>query len=276
MTGRLGHSTQKGRVGPRTGISGCDRQAGNGHPRRTWHASRPRPLTAPSTPLNPPPPPLTPLHPLTPHHPQDRHVQGGLLGDGVNSILACLGTSMPNTTFSQNNGIIVLTRCASVMAGFSCALWLLAGEPEAAGGLGLGLARAVGRGVGVGRGHRHTSHLGERHEPRRLAPPTGCPAARQAVLNRGNQAFSLRTLGATAAGVRAHPCLGMTSLPPFRRPVIPALPPAPTQLQLRPLTLRPPCAPGPPPGPPPLRPQSVSLPKSAPSSLPSQTVCLAA
>lgn len=34
----------------------------------------------------------------------DRHVQGGLLGDGLWSILACLGTSMPNTTFSQNNG----------------------------------------------------------------------------------------------------------------------------------------------------------------------------
>jgi len=52
-------------------------------------------------------------------------VQGGLLADGLNSFLAaCLG-SPPNTTFSQNNGLISLTRCASRSAGFACAFWLI-------------------------------------------------------------------------------------------------------------------------------------------------------
>lgn len=52
-------------------------------------------------------------------------VQGGLLGDAVGSILACLFTSMPNTTFSQNNGVISLTKCASRRAGYGCAFWLI-------------------------------------------------------------------------------------------------------------------------------------------------------
>lgn len=52
-------------------------------------------------------------------------VQGGLLADGVNSFLACLFGSPPNTTFSQNNGLIALTRCASRSAGFSCSFWLI-------------------------------------------------------------------------------------------------------------------------------------------------------
>ena len=51
--------------------------------------------------------------------------QGGIMADGVNSIIACLMGSPPNTTFSQNNGIIALTRCASRAAGFSCAIWLI-------------------------------------------------------------------------------------------------------------------------------------------------------
>jgi xanthine/uracil permease len=34
----------------------------------------------------------------------DKSIQGGLLSDGVCSFLAALGTGMPNTTFSQNNG----------------------------------------------------------------------------------------------------------------------------------------------------------------------------
>ncbi|EOD23776.1 hypothetical protein EMIHUDRAFT_239089 [Emiliania huxleyi CCMP1516] len=33
--------------------------------------------------------------------------------------------SPPNTTFSQNNGIIALTKCASRSAGFACAGWLI-------------------------------------------------------------------------------------------------------------------------------------------------------
>ena len=43
----------------------------------------------------------------------ESRVQGGLLADGVNSLLAALFTSPPNTTFSQNNGVIQLTQCAS-------------------------------------------------------------------------------------------------------------------------------------------------------------------
>merc|ERR1719399_1407640 len=55
----------------------------------------------------------------------ESRVQGGLLADGFNSFLACLFTSPPNTTFSQNNGVIKLTACASRSAGFSCAFWLI-------------------------------------------------------------------------------------------------------------------------------------------------------
>ena len=52
-------------------------------------------------------------------------IQGGLTADGINSILSCLFTSMPNTTFSQNNGVIALTKCASRRAGYACGFWLI-------------------------------------------------------------------------------------------------------------------------------------------------------
>jgi uric acid-xanthine permease len=52
-------------------------------------------------------------------------VQGGLTSDGFCSFLANLMTSMPNTTFSQNNGVISLTKCASRRAGFACGIWLI-------------------------------------------------------------------------------------------------------------------------------------------------------
>eukprot|EP00746_Dinoflagellata_sp_MGD_P153325 gnl/MRDRNA2_/MRDRNA2_84190_c0_seq1.p1 gnl/MRDRNA2_/MRDRNA2_84190_c0~~gnl/MRDRNA2_/MRDRNA2_84190_c0_seq1.p1 ORF type:complete len:693 (+),score=143.43 gnl/MRDRNA2_/MRDRNA2_84190_c0_seq1:234-2081(+) len=55
----------------------------------------------------------------------DSRVQGGLLADGLNSLVAAIFTSPPNTTFSQNNGVIALTRCASRAAGFACAFWLI-------------------------------------------------------------------------------------------------------------------------------------------------------
>ncbi|CAB1115931.1 unnamed protein product [Ectocarpus sp. CCAP 1310/34] len=54
-----------------------------------------------------------------------QRIRGGLLGDGISSFLAALATSMPNTTFSQNNGVIALTRCASRRAGLACACWLI-------------------------------------------------------------------------------------------------------------------------------------------------------
>ena len=52
-------------------------------------------------------------------------IQGGLFADAVNSILAGLFTSMPNTTFSQNNGVIALTKVASRRAGYACGFWLI-------------------------------------------------------------------------------------------------------------------------------------------------------
>ncbi|CAE7594308.1 unnamed protein product [Symbiodinium natans] len=55
----------------------------------------------------------------------DSRIQGGLLADGANSFLACLMTCPPNTTFSQNNGVIAITRCASRAAGIACCFWLI-------------------------------------------------------------------------------------------------------------------------------------------------------
>mmetsp|Transcript_34403 Transcript_34403/g.118591 ORF Transcript_34403/g.118591 Transcript_34403/m.118591 type:complete len:709 (+) Transcript_34403:71-2197(+) len=55
----------------------------------------------------------------------DARIQGGLLADGLNSFIAVLCTSPPNTTFSQNNGVILMTQCASRAAGFACAAWLV-------------------------------------------------------------------------------------------------------------------------------------------------------
>mmetsp|Transcript_26382 Transcript_26382/g.43370 ORF Transcript_26382/g.43370 Transcript_26382/m.43370 type:complete len:462 (-) Transcript_26382:231-1616(-) len=52
-------------------------------------------------------------------------VQGGLTSDGFCSILSGLMTSMPNTTFSQNNGVISLTKCASRRAGYGAAFWMI-------------------------------------------------------------------------------------------------------------------------------------------------------
>jgi uracil-xanthine permease len=55
----------------------------------------------------------------------EKRLQGGLLGDAVATFFAALGTTPPNTTLSQNNGIVALTRCASTAAGYSCGFWLL-------------------------------------------------------------------------------------------------------------------------------------------------------
>ena len=52
-------------------------------------------------------------------------ISGGVLGDGVNSALAALFNSFPNTTFSQNNGVIQLTGVASRKVGYFIALFLV-------------------------------------------------------------------------------------------------------------------------------------------------------
>jgi len=55
----------------------------------------------------------------------NQRVQGGLLADGINSIIACLMLTPPNTTFSQNTGVVSMTQCASRAAGFACCFWLI-------------------------------------------------------------------------------------------------------------------------------------------------------
>ena len=55
----------------------------------------------------------------------DEALQGGLLGDSVNSFISALGMVLPSTTLSQNIGIISLTKVASRKAGYACAVWML-------------------------------------------------------------------------------------------------------------------------------------------------------
>lgn len=46
-----------------------------------------------------------------------KRIKGGILGDGVNSVIAALFNTFPNTTFGQNNGVIQLTGIASRRVG---------------------------------------------------------------------------------------------------------------------------------------------------------------
>lgn len=52
-------------------------------------------------------------------------ISGGVLGDGINSALAAVFNSFPNTTFSQNNGVIQMTGVASRYVGYFIALFLV-------------------------------------------------------------------------------------------------------------------------------------------------------
>ncbi|MEI6893783.1 MAG: nucleobase:cation symporter-2 family protein [Colwellia sp.] len=47
-----------------------------------------------------------------------KRISGGVFGDGVNSALSAVFNSFPNTTFSQNNGVIQMTGVASRYVGF--------------------------------------------------------------------------------------------------------------------------------------------------------------
>ncbi|MBN2627162.1 MAG: purine permease [Spirochaetales bacterium] len=47
-----------------------------------------------------------------------KRISGGILGDGLNSALAAIFNSFPNTTFSQNNGVIQMTGVASRYVGY--------------------------------------------------------------------------------------------------------------------------------------------------------------
>ena len=55
----------------------------------------------------------------------NRAMQGGLMSDGLGSFFAALFTMPPNTTYSGDNGIIALTRCASKRAGYAAGIWLI-------------------------------------------------------------------------------------------------------------------------------------------------------
>jgi len=55
----------------------------------------------------------------------DSRIQGGVLADGLNGIMAALATITPMSTFAQNNGVIALTRCANRKAGYACCFWLI-------------------------------------------------------------------------------------------------------------------------------------------------------
>lgn len=48
----------------------------------------------------------------------ESRIQGGVLADGFNGLLAALCTITPMSTFAQNNGVIALTRCANRKAGY--------------------------------------------------------------------------------------------------------------------------------------------------------------
>ncbi|MEJ3629417.1 uracil-xanthine permease family protein [Vibrio vulnificus] len=47
-----------------------------------------------------------------------KRIKGGVLADGLNSAIAAVFNSFPNSTFSQNNGVILLTGVASRYVGY--------------------------------------------------------------------------------------------------------------------------------------------------------------
>lgn len=47
----------------------------------------------------------------------ERRIRGGVLGDGVNSLIAAVFNAFPHTTYSQNNGVIQMTGIASRYVG---------------------------------------------------------------------------------------------------------------------------------------------------------------
>lgn len=54
-----------------------------------------------------------------------KRIKGGVLADGLNSAVAAVFNSFPNSTFSQNNGIIMLTGVASRYVGYFIAGMLI-------------------------------------------------------------------------------------------------------------------------------------------------------
>lgn len=54
-----------------------------------------------------------------------QRIRGGILGDAMNSLIASFFSTFPNTTFSQNNGVIQLTGVSSRYIGFFVAGFLV-------------------------------------------------------------------------------------------------------------------------------------------------------
>ena len=54
-----------------------------------------------------------------------RRVSGGVMADGINSFIAGVFSSFPNSIFAQNNGIIQLTGVASRHVGYFIAVMLI-------------------------------------------------------------------------------------------------------------------------------------------------------
>ncbi|MCX7847009.1 MAG: purine permease [bacterium] len=63
-----------------------------------------------------------------------KRISGGILADGFNSLLAAVFNTFPNTTFSQNNGVIQMTGVASRRVGIviACLLIILGLVPAVA------------------------------------------------------------------------------------------------------------------------------------------------
>ncbi|PSR84255.1 permease family-domain-containing protein [Coniella lustricola] len=55
----------------------------------------------------------------------ESRIQGGVLADGLNGVIAALCTITPMSTFAQNNGVIALTRCANRKAGYCACIFLI-------------------------------------------------------------------------------------------------------------------------------------------------------
>lgn len=55
----------------------------------------------------------------------ETRIQGGLLTDGVNCVIAGFMSMTPMSRFAQNNGVIALTRCANRKAGLMCCFFLV-------------------------------------------------------------------------------------------------------------------------------------------------------
>lgn len=55
----------------------------------------------------------------------EARIQGGVLADGVNGILAGLCTLPPMSVFAQNNGVIAITKCGSRTVGYWCCFFII-------------------------------------------------------------------------------------------------------------------------------------------------------